>query len=465
MSTLRVDTLEDIAGTVSIDVVDLVSGSGTEGLSDTTDLTKGAALIGRNIQMVTNVTQLKQLSSSSPSKFAMTLGYYTAGDGGGAIYRYDSTDTSSADNNGTILVANDSARWKMVVRGPIRAKQFGVVGDGVTDDAARLNQWAAVLASGEGYWDAGTYLVGTTITFPINSRITGAGIGTTTVVRAGTMSTSSPIIKMPLTGGCTLAELTVNGNNVSHSTSEIDMGATSGLKNILSRVRLINPMNIGVSVGGAARIENCVMIGPTSATVGGTFGVWADSTAFQANLEVTGSIFQGWRLNGVFMGGISTISNCTFNNNHLQTSPTGGGQVNSGVTLNKATIYGCRFTGATGASTSGIEIDHSPHLISNNHFDNHPLNAIIIQSGAGHVITNNNIQGTAGTNVGVRVNAGLGQFVIGNNIIYGYGTGILVSAGASFDYTITGNVLLGNTVFISDGGTGSNKAVANNSRS
>ena len=52
-------------------------------------------------------------------------GYYAAGDGGGGEYWYNPTDTSSADNGGTIIVANDGGRWYLVYDGVISSAQFG----------------------------------------------------------------------------------------------------------------------------------------------------------------------------------------------------------------------------------------------------------------------------------------------------------------------------------------------------
>lgn len=65
---------------------------------------------------------------------ALVTGYYSPGDGGGGVYVYFPTDTTSADNGGTILVATDGARWHLQVIGSPTVKQFGARGDGATDD-------------------------------------------------------------------------------------------------------------------------------------------------------------------------------------------------------------------------------------------------------------------------------------------------------------------------------------------
>ena len=67
--------------------------------------------------VVTNLTALRAVpkpgSATGSTGTAITLGATTAGDGLGGFYWYDSTDTTSADNGSTIIVATDGGRWKL----------------------------------------------------------------------------------------------------------------------------------------------------------------------------------------------------------------------------------------------------------------------------------------------------------------------------------------------------------------
>jgi hypothetical protein len=67
------------------------------------------------------------VSNAGPVRLS---GYYAAGDGGGGQFRWDSTDTTSSDNGGTILVPtsglSSSGRWKRVYEGEVNARWFGV---------------------------------------------------------------------------------------------------------------------------------------------------------------------------------------------------------------------------------------------------------------------------------------------------------------------------------------------------
>lgn len=86
---------------------------------------------------------------STQWSYCFVAGYYEAGDGGGGLYSYDSSDTSTPDNSGTVIVAADNARWKLCRTGYISAKQFGAVDDGYQTDAAPEIQNAINSLSGE----------------------------------------------------------------------------------------------------------------------------------------------------------------------------------------------------------------------------------------------------------------------------------------------------------------------------
>lgn len=103
-------------------------------LANDTLVTQGAAMIGRGGQVVKSIAELKTLLVNTPSKHAFVTGYYAQGDGGGGPYYLDSLDVVSADNGGTVIVAADGGRWKLVRTGGVYLEQFGLKGDSTTDD-------------------------------------------------------------------------------------------------------------------------------------------------------------------------------------------------------------------------------------------------------------------------------------------------------------------------------------------
>lgn len=115
---------------------------------------------------VNSIAALKALSSASNSA-AYVKGYYAPGDGGGGNYFYDSTDTTSADNGGTIIVANDGARWKLSTQGVISVKQFGAKANPTSDDRPyiqnAIDAAKALTGAATIFFPAGTYYVNGTI--------------------------------------------------------------------------------------------------------------------------------------------------------------------------------------------------------------------------------------------------------------------------------------------------------------
>jgi hypothetical protein len=108
-------------------------------LADTSNVSNGAALVGRAQQTVDSIAALRLLLKTSASKYAFVTGYYAAGDGGGGPYYYDAADTTSADDGGSIIVAADGGRWKLSRTSYISVKQFGAKGDGTNNDTSAIN--------------------------------------------------------------------------------------------------------------------------------------------------------------------------------------------------------------------------------------------------------------------------------------------------------------------------------------
>lgn len=111
---------------------------------------KGANLVGYNggtVQGALDITGVVFDSVASLRTYtaltrqsARTLGYYAKGDGGHATYYADSSDTTSVDNGGTVIVGSDGTRWKLVGFETLNARQFGAKGDGTTSDVAAFTR-------------------------------------------------------------------------------------------------------------------------------------------------------------------------------------------------------------------------------------------------------------------------------------------------------------------------------------
>jgi len=136
--------------------------------ANTAAITTGNTAIGA--LTLTNVAALKAATSAGMN-LAQVAGYSSAGDGGGGVFRWDSSDTTSTDNGGTILTSTGglSGRWKRVYGGEVNARWFGV-NPSQSDNTAALQKavdWVASIG-GTLFIPRGTY----PCAFPSASTIT-----------------------------------------------------------------------------------------------------------------------------------------------------------------------------------------------------------------------------------------------------------------------------------------------------
>lgn len=129
---------------------------------------------------VNSVAGLRSGVSKLLHQVVKTLGYYGATDGGDNFYYCDLSDTTSADNGGSIIVAADGGRWKMLNTTVMNFRQWGAKGNGTTDDWFSIQN--ALNSMGTGIkWSnsSGTYPLSQTV-FVVkdNTTIEGMGIGT-----------------------------------------------------------------------------------------------------------------------------------------------------------------------------------------------------------------------------------------------------------------------------------------------
>lgn len=99
-------------------------------VSNTADVSKGAALVGRGVQVVGDLSAIRALKSTSVSTDVLLRGI--------GLYTLDLGDTTSVDTGGSVIVATDGGRWKFK-GASLTLKMFGAKGDGVTDDSAAFN--------------------------------------------------------------------------------------------------------------------------------------------------------------------------------------------------------------------------------------------------------------------------------------------------------------------------------------
>ncbi len=88
-------------------------------------------------ELVSSYVAIRALTASTTSTtLAFTTGRLATGDGGMGWFRADPSDTTSSDNDGTILVAGDGMRWKRLFTGNVNVRWFGA--NGTADDTVAI---------------------------------------------------------------------------------------------------------------------------------------------------------------------------------------------------------------------------------------------------------------------------------------------------------------------------------------
>ncbi len=118
------------------------------------------------------VVELKR-SRVNAGDLVETLGYFAAGDGGGAVYRVEKADAKKpADEGGRIAVANNLTA-ALLESESVNYRMFGAVGDGKNDDGVQIKM-AHAYANGKGIPvvnPSGEFWISKTTNIPITSNV------------------------------------------------------------------------------------------------------------------------------------------------------------------------------------------------------------------------------------------------------------------------------------------------------
>lgn len=164
------------------------------------------ALLGGALPFA-NIAALRAYAGATAPPVVYVEGYYAQSDDGEGAFTYVSTDTTSVDNGGTIIVDASSRRWYRETSGaPVNLKWFGAKGDGATDDSAAIAKWLAI--RGALTASAGTYVMATAQTL---------GLATTIECMPGTVTFkgTTPSMQMFTFGAVstTLCNISIRGVN------------------------------------------------------------------------------------------------------------------------------------------------------------------------------------------------------------------------------------------------------------
>jgi len=140
------------------------------------------------VQSVSTIAALRALTTvTGAESIAYVEGYAANGDGGEGVFTVNSSDTTSADNGGTIIVDGSARRWYRSLHAcSVSAHHFGATVNAGVDCSASVN--AAInfvaLTGGLVTLEAGTYTVSSTIIMKTKVGLQGKGHQKTFIVGA-----------------------------------------------------------------------------------------------------------------------------------------------------------------------------------------------------------------------------------------------------------------------------------------
>lgn len=123
-----------------------------------------------NIRTFNNVEEMKASNTLKAGALGKTLGFYVAGDGGGANYLVVDTIAEDEADGASIIALQNGLYAKLLIQDVLNIKTLGAYGDGEHDDTSIINKAFDVLKSImiEGNADAigGKYYVAPTLYIP-----------------------------------------------------------------------------------------------------------------------------------------------------------------------------------------------------------------------------------------------------------------------------------------------------------
>ena len=284
----------------------------------------------------------------------------------------------------------------------ITLSDYGAKGDGVTDDSQAIIN--CLDAQDYVIFPSGTYKITKRIDF-VNKKVMAIGNVTIYQTSLGKIVFDNCVVTgwTFKTVETTKAAVTTlnNGSTFYNCTFDVDF--------------------MGIEVGASnTSLVDCKFYGNGTAQ----FGVWADDQVrLIEKLTIDNCYFERFWLNAIFAyANQLIISNSRFVDNHLQVTPTGGGQIDvvkrdDDANYAQTIIDGCRITGGN-SSTSGIETEAGSVIVTD---------CVITVPAAGIALQNT-------------FNA-----VISNNYIYGCARGVHVTTECTFK--LDGNRIINNTAF------------------
>lgn len=298
----------------------------------------------------------------------ITLGYNSVGDRGGNAYLIVAASTGVDDGGSYIDL--DTYQAKGLFNGPLNVKQFGAVGDGVTDDTAAIT--SSIALGGVVNFPSGTYLITSySITPPSNTYLLGEGQGTS-VIKFNSTTTTSKVDFDTSNGDITFEALTIEHDGVVSETCQI----------------------IGF-YGSRVTVKNCEITSQDSATVDTATNAFHFNSSVVEDIKVLNCFIH--QINRVILRPNATTgitTNVTFDGNTIQELGEGGVQFNypngaiAGVKITN-NYFKNFYTGGEQIFCGGASLKDA--VISNNVFRGTGKECVHLEEGGENVVISGNV--------------------------------------------------------------------------
>ena len=195
------------------------------------------------VQVAAKVNTVADLVAMTPTQDGMlvqTLGYYSAGDGGGATFRWVSGSSASTNVGAVIKPTSASGRFIWIGGDKINVKMFGAKGDNSTDDGQEIQaaiDYAVANQIADVFFPEGTFVTSQTIQHYAPCNLVGVGTvfsDNDSRVLTNSAYAGAGMSALKLAGSANVPLLNVNATNrfVRVSNSTTDDGVTNVSKRI-----------------------------------------------------------------------------------------------------------------------------------------------------------------------------------------------------------------------------------------
>lgn len=197
----------DLSGLENVDLI----GSGTPTTSDVIAHTPDSVLTNvKEILDAIHFDNIAELRANTDAgiRRALIIGHTSVGDEGAGLFWFDTSDTTTSDDDGINIVDSQAVRagtWKRIYSGSVNVKWFGAIGDGVADDTASIQ--SALDAFDSVFIPSGVFKITSTLTVTPPFSIKGSGADTT-ILSFEDMTSSTDGISIQQGGNRTISTIT-----------------------------------------------------------------------------------------------------------------------------------------------------------------------------------------------------------------------------------------------------------------